>query len=212
MLEINRRLYVITRDLHLYLGLFIAPFVLVFSISVFLLVHAWLPGAKGPPGPPRVVSDIALPANLDNLGGRARVDALQTVLAEIGVTGEIAFVRHNVKKGILLFPVLVPGSETTVEIDLAARTAAISPRDTGIGDALVALHKSPGQHLADIRMNWMPMRAWLWLADGTVYLLFFISVSGVYLWAVLRSERRIGLALVGAGAVSFFGILYAVIH
>ena len=99
-----------------------------------------------------------------------------------------------------------------MEIDLAARTAAISQRDTGLGDALVALHKSPGPHLVDIRMNWLPMSVWQWLADVTVYLLLFISISGVYLWAVLRAERRIGLALIGAGAVSFFGIIYAVIH
>ena len=208
----NKRLYTITRDLHLYLGLFIAPFVLVFSISVFFLVHAWSPGANEPAGPKRVVSDVALPADLENLGGRARVDALQIVLAEIGLRGEIGYVGHNVNKRTLRFPVVVPGRETSVEIDLAARTAAISQRDTGLGDALVALHKSPGPHLVDIRMNWLPMGVWRWLADGTVYLLFFISISGVYLWAVLRAERRIGLALIGAGAVSFFGIIYAVIH
>jgi hypothetical protein len=208
----NKSLYTITRDLHLLLGLFIAPFVLVFSISVFFLVHAWSPGANEPAGPKRVVSDVALPADLENLGGRARVDALQIVLAEIGLRGEIGYVGHNVNKRTLRFPVVVPGRETSVEIDLAARTAAISQRDTGLGDALVALHKSPGPHLVDIRMNWLPMGVWRWLADGTVYLLFFISISGVYLWAVLRAERRIGLALIGAGAVSFFGIIYAVIH
>jgi hypothetical protein len=35
--------YGITRDLHLYLGLFISPFVLVFQLRCFFLVHAWLP-------------------------------------------------------------------------------------------------------------------------------------------------------------------------
>ncbi|MDL1890499.1 hypothetical protein FBQ96_13140 [Nitrospirales bacterium NOB] len=208
----NKRLYTLTRDLHLYLGLFIAPFVLVFSISVFFLVHAWSPGANEPAGPKRVVSDVALPADLENLGGRARVDALQTVLAEIGLTGEIGYVGHNVKGRTLRFPVVVPGRETSVEVDLAARTAAIGQRETGFSDALVALHKSPGPHLVDIRMNWLPMGVWRWLADGTVYLLFFISISGVYLWAVLRAERRTGLALIAAGAISFFGIIYAVIH
>jgi hypothetical protein len=34
-----RRIYLITRDLHLYVGLFLSPFILVFSISVFYLVH-----------------------------------------------------------------------------------------------------------------------------------------------------------------------------
>ena len=32
--EMGKRFYLVTRDLHLYLGLFISPFVLVFAISV----------------------------------------------------------------------------------------------------------------------------------------------------------------------------------
>ena len=74
------------------------------------------------------------------------------------------------------------------------------------------LHKSPGPHLADIRMNWIVMRVWSWFADATVYLLLFISVSGIYLWAVLRSERRIGLAMLGAGAVTFCGMVYELVR
>ena len=46
-------------------------------------------------------------------------------------------------------------------------------------------------------------------ADATVYLLLFLSLSGVYLWTMLRAERRVGVILLSAGAVSFFGIVYA---
>jgi hypothetical protein len=77
---------------------------------------------------------------------------------------------------------------------------------------LVILHKSPGPHLVNIRMNWAYMRVWFWLADATVYLLLFVTVSGVYLSYVLRSERRIGTGLLIAGAISFFGLVYAIIH
>ena len=74
------------------------------------------------------------------------------------------------------------------------------------------LHKMPGQHLANLRGNWVYMRLWRWLADATVYLVLFLSISGIYLWAVLRAERRIGLMLLAAGACSFFGLLYALAH
>jgi hypothetical protein len=47
------------------------------------------------------------------------------------------------------------------------------------------------------------------MADTVVCLLLFLSVSGVYLWAVIKAERRIGLVLLAAGAVSFFGIVWA---
>lgn len=185
---------------------------MVFSVSVFFLTHAWIPGSKDPAGPPRVVADVALPANVEALNGRARVDALRTVLPAIGVAGEIGFVRYMPKEKRMAFAVSVPGRETTVDIDLAAQAAKITQRDLGVWDGLVTLHKSPGQHLIGIRMNWFPMLAWRWFADGTVYLFFFLSISGVYLWAVLRAERGPGLALLAAGAVSFLGIVYGVIR
>ncbi len=207
----NKRFYTIIRNLHLCVGLFLAPFLLVFSVSVFFLVHAWIPG-QVTSAPPRVVTALPLPPNIESLDGRDRVDALRTSLPTLGVTGEIGFVRHIPKDRRLVFEVFVPGRETTIAIDIAAQTATIMHHDSGIWDGLVTLHKSPGQHLAAIRMNWPPMRAWRWFADGTVYFILFITLSGLYLWAVLRAERVPGFALLAAGALSFMGIVYAVIH
>jgi hypothetical protein len=47
-------------------------------------------------------------------------------------------------------------------------------------------------------------------ADGTAYVLLFITISGVYLWVALRAERRIGWTLLFAGAATFAGLVYAV--
>ena len=207
----NKRFYLITRDLHLYFGLFVSPFVLVFAFSVFFLVHSWIPGAAGKLQVSRVL-DLELPPELDKLSGRQLVDALRPVLDRIGVQGELQSVRRLAKVRRLMVPVSVPGRETTVNIDLQNRTAEITRRTTGIWDAMVTLHKAPGPHLAAIRMNWFMMRVWRWLADATVYLLLFISLSGIYLWIVLRAERRVGLILLAAGASSFFGIIYAISH
>lgn len=54
------------------------------------------------------------------------------------------------------------------------------------------------------------MRAWRILADATAYLLLFLTLSSVYLWTALKAERRLGLVLISAGAVSFFGLVYAI--
>ena len=109
----SRRFYGVTRDLHLYSGLFFAPFVLVFSVSVFFLVHRWIPSARE--GEPRVVREVVAPSNLEALGGRARIEALHGVLAGIGVTGEIGFVRHEPKERRMLMPAVAPGHETMVD-------------------------------------------------------------------------------------------------
>jgi hypothetical protein len=204
-----RRLYPITRDLHLYLGLFISPFVLVFSLSVILLVHGWVPAASPEPAV-RTVTGLALPGGLERLAGRDLVNALRPVLDAIGVKGEVDFIRAIPREHCLIIPVHLPGSEVSVKINLENRSANIATRRDGWRGALVYLHKMPGQHNANIRVNSLFMRLWKWSADATVYLILFLTVSGLYLWIALRAERRIGLGLIAAGAFSFAGIVYVV--
>jgi hypothetical protein len=64
--------------------------------------------------------------------------------------------------------------------------------------------------MPDVRGNSALIRLWRLGADATVYLLLFITISGVYLWVVLRAERRTGLLFLLAGAVTFWGLVYAV--
>ncbi len=206
------RFYRLIRDLHLYLGLFSSPFVLVFAISVFFLVHSWLPRIASETSTTRVVAGLPLPGDLATLSGRPLIDALKPALEKAGVPGEVGFVRHMVKEEKLIIPVTIPGRETTVSISIANREATIVTRETGLANALVTLHKSPGQHGPGIRMNWFYMRAWRWMADATVYLVLFISVSGIYLWYVLRAERTVGVILLFAGALTFFGMAYALVR
>jgi hypothetical protein len=130
----------------------------------------------------------------------------------LNVQGEVQFVRRFPQEHRLLVPVAVPGRETSVAIDLSHRTAEIKRRNTGIWEATVQLHKAPGPHLTAIRMNWFMIRVWRWASDSTAYLLFFISVSGIYLWVALRAERRAGMFLLAAGSCWFFGMIYALSH
>src|SRR5438876_7036005 len=144
------RFYRIIRDLHLYLGLFVSPFVLVFSISVFFLVHSWLPRIASETSTTRVVAALPLPGDVQMLSGRPLIDALKPALEKAGVRGEVGFVRHMVKEEKLIIPVTIPGRETTVSISITSRQATIVTRETGLAAALVSLHKSPGQHVPNI--------------------------------------------------------------
>jgi hypothetical protein len=202
-----KRFYVVTRDLHLYLGLFLSPLILLFAVSAFFLVHATIPGASRLPAT-RTVADVHIPANVELLNGRAQVDALRPVLDSLGVHGEANFIRRFPKPRRLVIPLTIPGRETSVDLNLETRSAVISERTTGVWSAVVYLHKMPGQHLANLRGNWFWLHLWKYVADGSVYLIMFVSISGVYLWAVLRAERRIGLTLIAAGALSLSGLVY----
>jgi len=203
-----QRFYGVTRDLHLYLGLFLSPLILVFAVSVFFLVHATIPGASRLPAI-RTVRDIHIPAGVEVLNGREQIDALRPVLDALGVHGEANFIRRFPKEHRLVIPLTIPGHEVSVDLKLETRSAVIAERTTGVWSSMVYLHKMPGQHLANLRGNWVWLRLWKYVADGTVYLTMFVSISGIYLWAVLRAERRIGFTLIAAGTFSFFGLVYA---
>ena len=43
--------------------------------------------------------------------------------------------------------------------------------------------------------------------DGVAYGVIFLSLSGIYLWVFLKAERKIGLALITLGLLSFAIIL-----
>jgi hypothetical protein len=205
----RRRIYFLTTGLHRYIGLFLSPFVLVFAVSVVLLNHPGIPLGKPAKSPPRSLQ-VHLPPGIEKLEGMARVQRARLMLREAGVGGEIGPIHYSAQDQVLDIPVTRPGYEATVEVNLNTGVASIEEAKTGFGNSLIYLHKMPGPHLADIRGNWPLVRIWAWLADGTAWLLIFLSVSGIYLWTVIRSERRIGLILLLAGAISFAGCLYAI--
>ena len=204
----QKRLYGVIRDLHLYVGLFLSPFLLIFAISVFYLVHA----PRGPvaASQPTVVRDVQIPEGVEGLTGREQLVALRPVLDRLGVGGEINYVRRIAKEQKLVIPVVVPGRETSVELNLQSRTATISTRHLDLPEAMIYLHKMPGPHNVNLRGNSLYMKVWRVLADAATYGLIFLTCSGVYLWMVLKAERRVGLALLAAGSISFFGLIYAI--
>lgn len=197
--------YRTVRDLHLYFGLFISPFILVFAVSVFFVNHRGAggsdPDARGQLA--QTVNDIDVPSDFATAKPGERVQLARQVMQQAGVTGEVIFVRPLASPESFEIQVMKPGQAATIELDLAARSAKIRQASSGIPSIFVYLHKSPGPHNPAIRGNWMYTRWWRLTVDSVVYILLFVSISGIYLWAVLKSERRLGLVLLGAGVVSF---------
>jgi hypothetical protein len=193
----------------LYVGLFTSPFILVFAVSVFYLNHGrlivgWLPA--------QTYRDLRIPEGLDRLKGREAVERARDILPQVDVAGEIGFIRYVRTERHLTFPVSRAGVESMVDVNLDARSATVTRRTTSLWESLAYLHKMPGPHNVAIRGNWSGVRVWSWLADATIYLLIFISISGVYLWWVIRAERRIGLMLLTAGTATLLGLIYAIVR
>ena len=203
-------LYRWLRDLHLYFGLFISPFILLFAVSVFYLNHGKLIAGDQPPA--ETYRDLSLPDGFDRLKGREAVDRAAAILPQVRVSGEIGYLRYVARDRHLIFPVSKAGAEAAIDVDLDARTATVRRRSMNLWESLSYLHKMPGPHNVAIRGNWIGIGIWRLFADATIYLILFISLSGVYLWWAIKAERRIGFALLAAGAFTFVGLVYAVIR
>src|SRR5437867_2174443 len=171
----ERALYHWTRDLHLYVGLFASPFVIAFALSVFFLNHAKVDTNAA--NSVATVRDVTIPAGIESARGRDAVDRVREIATDVGVTGEIGFVRYLRDDQRIVIPVSKPGLETMIDVDVVNRTAVVSRRRTSTLESVSYLHKSPGPHNADLRGNWFWTRAWKGLADGTVYLLLFVSAT-----------------------------------
>jgi hypothetical protein len=199
-----------TRDLHLYFGLFISPFVLLFAVSVLFLNHAKVSTSKF--DAVETVQDISVPSDIRSVRGPDAVARAKIIMQQLNVEGEIGFTRYIKPSDRFMFPLSRPGLEMTIDVDLQGRSATVSRRVTSFWEALGYLHKMPGPHNVNIRGNWFWTRAWRWFADATVYLLLFITISGVYLWYAIRGERKVGFALLTFGAMTFMGLVYVVIR
>jgi hypothetical protein len=203
-------LYRWTRDLHLYAGLFVSPFLLVFALSVFFLNH----GKVQPDRWTRTETwpNVQLPEGIERAQGRDAVAAAQAIGRHVGIDGEIGFTRVVRQTKHFVFPVSKPGLEALIDTDLTSGLVTVSTRPTGVWESLAYLHKMPGPHNVAIRGNWPPTNAWRQFADLTIYLTLFITTSGVYLWWALRAERRVGLMLLSAGVLTLVGLIYALLH
>lgn len=109
-----------TRDAHLYAGLFISPFVLLYAVSAVLLNHAIMPwGGRSALPAGRHTVRIAVRDTENSLSVAAQVRQ------QIGVPGEIGFVSRKPGSQPVDFPLETPGHTASVRVDLSTGVATV---------------------------------------------------------------------------------------
>ena len=140
--------------------------------------------------------------------GLEGTDLVNEVLAQLELSGEVAG-RGLVRDNQTVIRVARPGMVKIVTVNLADQQATVVERTNGLLGAINYLHFNPGLHRVP---KWGMTLFWGWVADATVYLTLFLTVSGIYLWLVLKAERKTGLIMLGGGIVSFVTILLALFY
>lgn len=192
------------RDLHLYVGLAAAPFVVLYAVSTMNLNHpGWAWGAEREA--PSTSVAVRLPPGADSLTlGRE-------ALRQAGVSGEIMFVRRIPEEQRLEIPVQRPGEKITLQVDLAAGRAVVERQRTSFWSRLVFWHKMPGPHVVDLRGNWGLVALWRWMADASALSILFLAATGAYLWLGLKAERRTGWISLAGGLVVLAALVIGIV-
>ena len=142
--------------------------------------------------------------DLQDIPEDAQPDA---VLAQLGLSGE-TFARRQPQQNRLQINVARPADNHIVRVDLETGATEIERRVRDLKGVLIYLHFNPGPHKVK-GVTWIFSKLWGWSVDAAVCLILFVSLSGVYLWFMLKAERKAGLALLAAGALSFTAIVAA---
>lgn len=189
------------RTLHVYFGLFISPFILIFSISVLAFNHMGLLNKINPvKSLPEIRTKLEyIPTDTTDLL------TAKAIIRKLDLKGEIDFIMKNDDR--ISFPVNKPGLRTRVVVNTHTDSVSITRQMEGSMRAMNYLHIMPGQHNAKIRGNSLFLKIWRLLADAVVYLLLFLTLSGIFLWYFLESERKKGLYAIILGILFFGGLL-----
>ena len=200
-----KKYYPLVRKLHLYFGLFISPFILIFSFSVLAFNHEGLLNKFAP-----VTKLPEIKTKLDKIPyDTSDLATAKAICKKLGIYGEVDFISKG--DNYISFPVNKPGLLTRITINTLTDSAFITREQQGSMRAMSYLHKMPGPHNENIRVNTVFMRIWRVLADVVVYVLFFLTVSGIFLWYFLKIERNMGLFALTLGIIFFTAILLLIL-
>src|SRR5687768_1444686 len=167
-----KKYYPLVRSLHLYLGLFISPFVLIFSMSVLVFNHPEAINLLSPVPPA-----IKVTTKLDKIPyDTTDLLTARAIIQKLGIQGEVDFINENDDR--ISFPVKKPGLHTQITVNKHTDSVTITRQTEGAYRAMAYLHSMPGQHNQKIRGNSAFIKVWRVLADAVVYILLFLTISG----------------------------------
>lgn len=127
------------------------------------------------------------------------------ITEQLDITGEIDWISKT--DSIFSFPVNKTGSTTWISLNVKTGLADIHENDLGILKGTTYLHTMPGQHNASMRGNSFFMKGWRIMTDVVVYVVLFLTATGVILWYLLKPERSLGLYALASGIILLTGLL-----
>jgi hypothetical protein len=182
------------RQIHLYLALFLGPWVLVYSISTIVMNHrTWFRGEEAPPPPWDLVSDGTYDGEFPPQSDPQQM--ARQILASLQMDGNHQASLRNGKLVITRQDALRPARVTYTPED----RRLVVERQAWEGAAfLERIHRRRG-----FRSPYVLDDAWGLSVDLFIAAVLFWTLSGLWLWWEMRPTRRLGGIVLVSGITLF---------
>jgi len=183
------------RRAHLYTGLFLLPWVIMFGVSTIPINHN---SAPAPPTWTRV-AEHPFRADVPAAGGNLRPLG-RAMMNAAGVDGGYFVNRAGANHVNVNHPDFL--TPARIIYDIERQTLSVERRDFAMWQFLSGMHTRGGYDMGGF---WDSV--WAVFVDVVSVGLILWIASGVYMWWSLPSTRRWGWTALGAGAVCFAVII-----
>ncbi|MBI1177283.1 hypothetical protein GC207_07575 [bacterium] len=188
------------RRTHLYLGMLLIPWMFIYAFSTFLINHGpffrqFRPGPDGWFTLWEENYDSPLPGNQSELR-----DWAGTILKQHNLYGQPFGVQKNQQRVLINAPRFIKAFRVTYRIKEHKLIA--EQRETSWVETFLRLHFRAGYG----QVSWM-QKVWGFVVDLVCLSFLIWVVTGLYLWWKIPQTRTWGWLAIGAGVISFFGIL-----
>jgi hypothetical protein len=198
--KLIKKLDVLNRKLHIYVGLLLLLFIWLFSVTGLLLNHPKWRFAQF--WPQRKTSATEQPVEWP--AGPDDVQRAESLMKQVHVSGEI--------EGITLSPdgrqfdvrVVKPGAIIDIKTDRTTKRAHVEQIRVNAWGIMNMLHSFTGVRMnePDKKREWIVTRLWSFAMDGLSAGLVVLLMGGLTLWGATSRKRRLELVVLLMGIVS----------
>ena len=193
-------MYRVIRTIHLYSGLIVGTYIIMYAFTGFVMLHPdWFPGGEEETTR-QLVSSIA--KNLSGeLGQRERRTLSYRLARELDLRGRPEEPKRE-QDATWTFSYRRPGTREMLRVTPGSENVELTLREGGFAPTMRNLHHLHGYEGG--------LRFFLWgfFLDAVSAAMIFFSLSGIYLWYVLKRERRLGWIVLGSSTAYVVGSIF----
>jgi hypothetical protein len=193
----------IIRRTHMYLALFLMPWMFMYSLSTIMMNHRDLVVSFYQKEQPDTVRDREVSVSGLAVDMNQPDQAAERILSTLGLDG-----AHNVRGGMENKPLVItrhnPFGQQIITYDPQDQSAVIEQQEFRTFTMLERLHRRRGyQH------EYLLEDTWALSVDTAIIAMLFWALSGIWMWWELKTTRKWGAiaAVSGMGLFVLFLIL-----